>query len=59
MVRSLQLRVNEKTKEFDLGRKGEESLVPDAKERVAHIAEKQAAVEDLTRTMADKLGGSE
>ncbi len=56
MIRSLQQRVNKKTEEFDLARPEEKAdLPPEKKEQVQHIAEKQASVEDLTRTMAEKL----
>jgi hypothetical protein len=55
----MQLRVNDKTREFDLAREEKEDLTPDAVERVRHIASMQAEVEDLTRTMAEKMKGEE
>ena len=57
MIRSLQLRVNKKTKDFDLDRKDVENLDPQKKEQVEHITGKQASVEELTRTMAERLSG--
>jgi hypothetical protein len=59
MIRSMQLRVNDKTKRFETSRKAEEDLSPAEKERVLHIAEMQEEVEDLTRTMAEKVEGGE
>lgn len=56
MIRSLQLRVNTRTKEFNLARDPKaEDLTPTKKEQVQHIAKKQASVEELTRTMSEKL----
>lgn len=57
MIRSLQLRVNKKTKDFDLDREEVENLDAEKKEQVEHIAGKQATVEELTRTMAERLSG--
>jgi hypothetical protein len=52
MLKSLQVRVNKRTNTFDRMRKKEE---PDR----LRIAEKQAAVGTLTRTMADRLNREE
>ena len=57
MIRSLQLRVNKKTKDFDLDRKDVENLDPEKMQQVEHITDKQASVEELTRTMAERLSG--
>jgi hypothetical protein len=52
MLRSLQLRVNKRTSQFDRMREKEE-------EERTRIADKQEAVGTLTRTMADKLNQEE
>ncbi|MCZ6688944.1 MAG: hypothetical protein O7H41_05015 [Planctomycetota bacterium] len=61
MIRSLQIRVNKRTTAFDLDRdpKVEDALPKIKKEQVDRIAKKQESVENLTRTMAEKLNREE
>lgn len=60
MVLKLQERVNDRTKKFDLAKNPKEKdLSSEKKEQVQHIAQKQATVEELTRTMSEKFNREE
>ena len=54
LVRALQLRVNQRTKDFDLGRKPEADLAPEDKLQVNAIAKKQKEVEELLRKLGEQ-----
>jgi hypothetical protein len=60
MIRAQQMRVNGKTKEFDVGRGQPDSeLTPDQREACRHISEKQARVAEFTRRLHLKLNKQE
>jgi hypothetical protein len=59
MIRELQLRVNELTREFDLERieaeGGREDLTTEQRQACEHIGQKQGRVAELTRALHERL----
>lgn len=53
MLRSLQKRLNERTRRYDDAR-GEEPLPPDRKAQIQRLADEQKRIEDLTRKLSEK-----
>jgi hypothetical protein len=59
MIRAQQVRVNDKTKLFDIARTPEKDLSDDQREACRHIAEKQGRVAEFTRKLHMKLNKEE